>query len=252
MPQDAASHVDLPGSFLEVPYAGVVCGGGSVDLLRLDALVRLPDVGDVEHREDEALLIAQRDPGARLDPFGELALHVECHRNGPELAAGKPHRFQDLRPGLPIHEAVEGREAAVHHQLEVAELPLRERQRQHVERFALQRLRLRLADEEGLQRCTGRLGLHGLAHGSGSDGCTNRTYWIPASDGTGAALPGERRRVSGEEDSGPSAWAGVDPGRAGTGTNSSGPARLARRACLLYPRPAGPWSRGERGFESTW
>ena len=26
---DAASHVDLPGSFMEVPYAGVACGGGS-------------------------------------------------------------------------------------------------------------------------------------------------------------------------------------------------------------------------------
>ena len=238
---------------MEVSYAGVACGGGSVDLLRLDALVRLPDVGDVEHREDEALLIAQRDPGARLDPFRELALHVECHRNRPELAAGKPHRFQDVRPGLPIHEAVEGREAAVHHQLDIAELPLRERQRQHVERFALQRLPFRLADEEGLQRCTGRRGLHNLAQRfrirwmHEPNLLDSRVGWHRGGPSRGAAADVAQGRFRVRARGPESIRAARAPQRI-----LLGPAPLARHACLLYPRPAGPFSRGERGFESTW
>ena len=158
------SHVDVPDPLVEVPHAGVSRGCGAVDLLRLDALVRFPDTGDVEHREDETLLIAQRHPRARSDPLRKLPLHVEGHRDGPELALGQPHRFQYVGPGFPIHEAVEGCEATVHHQLEVAELALRERQRQHVERFVLQRLRFLLADEEGLQRCAGGFRLHGFGH----------------------------------------------------------------------------------------
>ena len=160
---DAASDVDVPYPFEEVPHAGVARGGRSIDLLRLGALVRLPHSGDVEDRESEALLIAQRDHGTRPQFPCELPPDVEHHRNGPELAVGKPHRLQDVRVGLPIHEAVKGREPAVHQQLQVAELPLRECQRRHVERFALQRLRFHLADEEGLQRCAVRLRLHGLS-----------------------------------------------------------------------------------------
>ena len=160
---DAASDVDVPDPFEEVPHAGVARGSRPVDPLRLGALVRLPNAGDIEHRQDEALPVAQRDPGARLDLLRKLAPYVERHRHGPEPAVGKPHRIQDMRVRLPVHEAVERGESAVHHQLDVAQLPLRERQRQHVKGFAVQRLRLRLVDEERLQRRAGRLRLHVLS-----------------------------------------------------------------------------------------
>ena len=125
---DAASHVDLADPFVQVPHAGVARGRRSVDLLCLGAFVRLPRTGDVEDCESEALLVAQRDSGARLQLPGGLPPDVEHHRNGPQRAAGKPHRLHDVRVGLPVHEAVKGCEPAVHQQLQVAELPLRERQ----------------------------------------------------------------------------------------------------------------------------
>ena len=151
MPRDAASHVDVPDPLMEVPHTGMASGRRSVHPFGLGALVRFPQDGDIEHREDEPLLVAQRDPGARLDPPRELAVHVEGHRDGPELTAGQPHRFENVFVRLPNHESVEGREPAVHHQLDVAELPLRECHRRHLERLSLQLLGFLLVDEERLQ-----------------------------------------------------------------------------------------------------
>ena len=168
---DAASHVDVADSLVKVSHTGVVPGSRAVDPFGFDALVRLPRRGDIEHREDESLLVAQRDARAGLDPLREFPTHVERHRYGPQLAAGKPHRFDDVLVRLAIHESVEGREPAVHHQLDVAELSLREGDGRHVERQTLQLLPFDLVDEERLQRYPGRGRFEGHAFPRG--------YWAP-------------------------------------------------------------------------
>ena len=215
----AASHVDVSDPLTEVPYPGVAFGRRSVDPLRLGALVGLPRDGDLEHREDQALLVAQRDPGARLERLRESPADVERDRDGPELAAGQPQRFHDVLVRLPIHEAVERSEPAVHQQLEVAELPLREGHRRHVERPGLQLLRFGLTHEQRFQRSSNRRCFPVHAHPSSA---------LPVAATRGADAPG-------------TAVFAALAGRPVAGTALSGRFRSAARS--LYPISPAPRER---------
>ena len=213
---NAASHVHVSDPIVQMPHPGVAHRRCSVHPFGLGALVRLPRPGDVEHRQDETLLIAQRHPGTRLDRLRAFPFDVERHRDGPERSAGQPHRFQDVLVRLPIHEAVEGREPTVHHQLDVAELARRQRQRRHLERSAFQRLGLGLVGEERFQRYAGRGEFHGWMH-SGRNGKTGTNVTgIPSSFAPPA----------------PAAFTDPPPTRASV--KSAPP--VARFASLLYPR----------------
>ena len=90
----------------------------------LGPLVGLPAVGHGHGGVEHALAVAQVDGLAELELLGEGRGHVERDRDRPQDAAGEAHVGQDgLVVGL-AQEALERREAAVHQQLEIAELAL--------------------------------------------------------------------------------------------------------------------------------
>ena len=166
MPRDAASHVDVADPL----RGGAARRGGGGTWCRTPARTRPAcpashGDGDVEHREEEPL----RDRAARCASRGRSAVGEV-----PSRRRASPARATARRPAAAscpttcsydcaVHEAVEGREAAVQHQLEVAELPLRESDGRHVEGQTLQRFPLRLVDEERLQRYPGRRRFDGHA-----------------------------------------------------------------------------------------
>ncbi len=105
---------------------GIVC---TEDLLGLARLVRHPLVGDRHRGEDHAFLVAQGDVLADLDSLGEGFLDVQRDRHWPQRAVGQAHVLDDAVVVGLGQEALERVEAAVHQQLEIADLS-----RRHVER----------------------------------------------------------------------------------------------------------------------
>jgi hypothetical protein len=117
-----AADIGVADLVVEVAHPGVVRGGGAVDLLRLALLVRLPRVLNGEHRQHEALAVAQGKPLARLDLVGLCAEDVQGDGNGPQGAIRQVQGVDNRVVDTTGHESAQGREATVQEQLEVADL----------------------------------------------------------------------------------------------------------------------------------
>ena len=97
--------------------------GGSEYRFRLGFQIRLPDFLDVQHRQHDALGIAQRNlTAARLQRLGKFFAHVEGNRDGPKRAVRQPHVVADSLVVGARHETAQGRKASAHQQFEIADL----------------------------------------------------------------------------------------------------------------------------------
>ena len=99
---------------------------GAEDAARLRQPVGGPEVGDRHDRQDDALLVAERDVLPGLDLLGEGLAHVERDRHRPERAVGEAHLLDDAVVVGLGEKALQRVEAAVHQELEVAGLAGRE------------------------------------------------------------------------------------------------------------------------------
>ena len=121
---EPAAEIDRMGAVEQVidPWMGLVLGPEHD--LRLAPPVRLEDVQDGHHRDQETLGIAQADGIAGAQAARELLAHVEHHRDRPEGAVGEPHaRQHGLVVGL-AEKPLQRRKTAAQQQLQIAELAL--------------------------------------------------------------------------------------------------------------------------------
>jgi hypothetical protein len=122
-------HGDLAGQVLaglavQARHAGMgLLGGAEAELGLVPGVVGV-DLGDVEHREQRAVLRRQRDAVA-LRGVG----HRERHGQRPDGAVGELHLLDDARVVGLAHEAAQGRERAARHHVQVGDLALAQRDR---------------------------------------------------------------------------------------------------------------------------
>ena len=111
---DAATDIDGVHTFVQVAHAGVLLGGGVVDLFRFAAFVRPVDVFHGEHRGHEAFSVTKSDFRTFFQLFSEIFRNIEHDRNRPDGAVSQPHVVHDrVVIGL-VHESGQWRESAIH------------------------------------------------------------------------------------------------------------------------------------------
>ncbi len=162
---DGAADVHRLGHLVQIADRRVGAVVGAVDALGLAGLVRRPLVGDGQRREDHALGVAQRDVLPRLDAFGELFRNVERHGHRPERTVGEAHVFDHAVVVGLSEKTLERKEAAVHQQLQIADLALGEVPRRQVRGLGLELLRALPAHVEFGDRSMGLRGRHRLTRG---------------------------------------------------------------------------------------
>ena len=138
---DRAAQIDRAGLVVQVVDRRMGDVVGAEDLLGLARLVGRPFVGDRHDREDHALVVAQRDVLAGFDAFGEFLADVEGDRHRPERAVGEAHVLDHAVVVGLGQEPLQRVEAAVHQQLEVADLARGQIPGRQVPRLELQLLR---------------------------------------------------------------------------------------------------------------
>ena len=125
-PGDAAAQIDRPGDVVQVVHRRMGQIVGAVDRLGLARLVGGPLVGHRQDRQDHAFRVAQRDVLAVLDAARERLRHVQRDRHRPERAVRQAHPLDHAVVVLAPQEPRQRREAPVHQQLQVADLPGRQ------------------------------------------------------------------------------------------------------------------------------
>ncbi len=99
---------------------------GPENALGLALAVGFPNVLNMEDSEHDAFRIAEGDVGAGLQFVGKFLGDVERDGHRPERTVGEAHFVADGFVVGFLHEAGEGREAAVREELQVADLSRRE------------------------------------------------------------------------------------------------------------------------------
>src|SRR5262249_57268809 len=87
-----AAKVPLVPSVEKIIDSGVYRACRSENSLRLGFKIRLPDIFDIQHRQQYAFGITQRDLAAsRLERLRKSVRHIEGDRNRPEHAVPQSH-----------------------------------------------------------------------------------------------------------------------------------------------------------------
>mmetsp|Transcript_38172 Transcript_38172/g.114130 ORF Transcript_38172/g.114130 Transcript_38172/m.114130 type:complete len:490 (-) Transcript_38172:172-1641(-) len=113
-----AAHVVAPALGGDHEGAGVLDGGGAVALEALHGLVGGVFVGELDGG-DGAIAVLEEDGHSRLEV---LVVRVEDDGDGEDGPVGEGHVLDDALVGLLVHETLDGGEAAVHDELDVAQL----------------------------------------------------------------------------------------------------------------------------------
>src|SRR5260370_23562303 len=112
---------DVAGTFFreELRHTRVLPARRAKDRLLFSLAVRLPDVLDLEDRQDASLDIPQRQLAESLHFAGNRLRDPEGHRNRPHRTTRQPHRGADRLVIFSGEKALQRREAAVRQQLEI-------------------------------------------------------------------------------------------------------------------------------------
>ena len=174
---DRAAQIDRARDVVQIVHRRMRQVVGAEHLFGLQRLVGHPFVGQRHDCQDHALLVAQGDVGARLQPFGELFGDVQRDGHRPQRARRQAHVADDaVIVGLG-QKALQRVEAAVHQQLQIADLARRQVPAGHPPGIVLERGGRRLGDIE-----FGNGGMLGQGHGHDSWVAQKRINTRPCGD----------------------------------------------------------------------